>query len=288
MTKKVSRLSERAMLVSLTTHEWTGRKKDKKISSDICVQQNAKQDAGAWWTYLVPQSELQPITATRTRAVNAHYEMTLPWFDHGLRILPSDMFMKYREKLTKLIAEHRKAVNTFIKRWPSIMNREAAKERLGKLAEGQQLPTTAEIREKFGIELNIMAMPDSADFRVNVGDDEIENVRQQITETFQNSVGRATAELWTRLADLVNSVEKSMAERDKTFRNSLITNLKEFCELIPSYNVTDDTNLDAVRKDVLEKLANLNPEDLREIPNNRKKAAKDAKAILDKINDYLK
>jgi len=190
--------------------------------------------------------------------------------------------------VNKCIDEHTKAVDTLIKRWPSIMSREAFKERLGKLAEGQHLPTTAEIREKFGIELNIMPMPNSADFRINVGNDEIENVRQQIAETYEHSIGRATTELWTRLAELVNNVLDKTIVNNKTFRNSIITNLKEFCELIPSYNVTDNENLDAVRKDVLNKLANLDPEDLRDINETRKKAAKDAKAILDKINDFLK
>jgi len=287
MKTTTNKLSERAMLIHISGHAWSGRKKDQKISTEVCVRANAEKDAGAWWTYLVPESELRPINSAYGRVYRRFCDLTAPWLDGGIRILPSDLFFKFREELGKLIAEHDKAVDKFLReRWPTIIVNH--NKRLGNLAHNTPLPSAADLKRKFYISQDILPIPEMSDFRVKMGDEELADVRQEVERSMNEMMVKAIQHVWDRLANLVGKVAETMGQSDRTFRNSLISNLKEFCELIPKFNLTDDVDLEAIRNQVVSTLVSLDPEDLREIPNKRKAAAKDAKAILDKINDFLK
>ena len=41
-----------------------------------------------------------------------------------------------------------------------------------------------------------------------------------------------------------------MADPKKVFRDSLVENARELCELLPKLNMTDDPNLEAIRKEL--------------------------------------
>lgn len=283
--EKTKRLSERAMLIRLSTHEWTGKKKDKALSEEMCRRKNTASDVIDAVIKLVPQSQLKPVNIARGRVYRRHRELTLPWMHGGLNILPSEMFFEYREEMQKVIKMHTAEVESLISRWPEIIK--ANKSRLGDIGE-VGLPTTNDIRRMFRIETDIMPVPEITDFRINAGEEEVQAIRTQIEETFNAGVTKYTQELYDRLGELVAKIHETMSERDKGFRDSLITNLKKFCTRIPKYNLSDDKKLEEIRKDILDQLADLDPEDLREIPNQRKKAAKSAEDILAKIANYTK
>ena len=283
---KTNRLSERAMLIHMSGHQWTGRKKDKAVTQNVCTLENADKDAGAWWTYLVPPKELQPINSAWGRCYRRFTELTLPWMDGGMRILPSAMYMEFRAEMQKLTIAYDEAVDEFIKRWPDIVQHSS--KRLGKLGSGHRMPTTAELKGKFYIGQDILPVPEITDFRVELADEEAETIRTQVVSGIQAGITRSTTDLYARLSDLVVDVAETMNQPDKKFRNTIITKLKKFCEMMPKYNITDNAELNKLKDEVMAKLAALDPEDLREIPNHRKKAGKDAKDILAKISDYMK
>jgi hypothetical protein len=284
--EQINRLSERAMLVRVSGSQWTGRKKDKSITKDVCKVKDAQQDAGSWWTYLVPPSELKPITRARFYCFHVYFRYTLPWLDGGLRILPSAMFLEYSKEMRKAIADHNKAVSEFLKRYPKLVGE--ARGRLGNLLDGQHLPDVREIRTKFAVNQQLLPMPSVNDFRADVGNEEIEEVKKQITASLTELTEKAMSSLWDELAELVGKIADTMGEPKKVFRDSLIQNLKDFCELVPKMNLVDDNRLEQIRKDTVKRLANLKPDNLRHDKKDRKKAHKDAKDILQKVNDFLK
>ena len=272
------------MLVHLKISLWTGRTKDKKVSSEVCVVKESDSDAGAWWTYLIPKNDFCKVQQTGFQCRLRHHQLTLPWMDGGLRILPADMFMKYTEEMRKVVSDYEEAVNDFLKEYPTIVAR--AKKRLGKLLEGKQLPSASEIKPKFAVHQDILPIPRASDFRCQLNSDEVEDIRRNIATSIETMTEKAMTNLWEQFASLVEKVEKTMKEPKKVFRDSLITNLKDFCELIPKMNLTNDNNLEELRKMAAEKLAELKPLDLRESKKDRKKAHKSAKEIMEKIKDY--
>ena len=283
---KQNRLSERAMLVRLSGHQWTGQKKDKMATHSSCVANQAKEDAISVIVNLMPPSELKPVTSAWGRVYRKFHELTLPMYDGGLRVLPSAMYMSFRSEMQELTRAYHDAVDVLIKRWPEIIK--ASPDRLGKLASNHRLPSAADLKSRFWIGQDILPMPEISDFRLDMPDEVAEDVMAEIARGINAGTANSTIELYSRLSDLVGEVAETMGQPDKKFRDTIITKLKKFCDVIPKYNITDNAELNKVRDEVVAKLAGLDPEDLREIPNHRKKAGKDAKDILAKISGYMK
>ena len=58
---------------------------------------------------------------------------------------------------------------------------------------------------------------------------------------------------------------EKLADSDKIFRDSLINNLCDLCDLLPKLNITGDKNLDNMRKEIEQQLCRYMPENLRQI-----------------------
>ena len=277
-------LSEKAMLVSVNFSFWTGKTKDSKVTAEVIVTKKSARDAGAWLTNLVSKSDLGNVESARSKVRETHYRYSLPWMDGGLRILPSAMFMKYREEMSKAIAEHDKALAAFLREYPAIVKR--AKKRLGSLLEGKTLPSVSEVKRKFAIRQDILPIPAMGDFRCELSGDEADEIRKNVAKSIESMTERAVANIWEQFTTLIEKIEKTMKDPKKVFRDTLISNLTDFCELIPKMNLTNDNKLETLRKEAIAKLAELKPIDLRESKADRKKAHKSAKEILTKMKGY--
>lgn len=281
---KTIQLSERAMLVQLKVSVWSGRTKDKKVSNEVKTFKKAEDDAGAWWTYLIPKKAISQIWACEMYCRSLHYKLTLPWNDEGQRILSSDMYMDYMKQMRKATQKFDEAVETFLKEYPTIMA--SARKRLGDLYDGKTLPSIDNIRGKFGHSVEVFPLPRSEDFRVNLNNDDVKEIQNQITNSINSKMNEAMAELWNRLAQMVEKIAITLSEPKKIFRDSLISNLKEFCELVPKLNITSNKELENMRKEIIEQLAELKPDNLRESKKERKEASQKAKDVLEKIKGF--
>jgi len=227
---------------------------------------------------------MRDVYSTLSKCRATHKNLTLPWNDGGCRILPAAMFMKYSEAMRKAKTDYEEAVNEFLKGYPDII--EHAHERLGNLLKGKTFPSAAEIKHKFGVIQEIYPLPDSSDFRVDLAGEDVKEIRNQMKISIDTTIQKAMTDIWLRLAGLIEKVEQTLKQPKKVFRDSLINNLKDFCELIPKLNLTNDTQLESIRQETVKRLAQLKPDNLREGKQERKAAAKTAKEVLEKMKAY--
>ena len=277
------KLNEKAMLVGIGFSRWTGKTMDRNVSVEVLNSKGASDGGGNWWTHLIPKKDMRKITTAYNRCKKVHSEMTLPWSDNGLRVLPASMFMEYRKAIQECVEEFDSAVEDFLKTYPKL--KQNAHSRLGDLLKGKVLPTTSELRCKFGVRQEILPIPSVQDFRIDLSDADIDEVKQQITETLSDATSKAVAGVWDRLAELVDKIGSTLKKPDKIFRDSLIKNLADFCKLIPKFNMTNDESLEKMRQEIIQSLTKLDPQDLRESKGKRKKAAKSAKTLIKKMED---
>jgi len=280
----MNNLNRRAMLVSLNISVWQGHFKDKSVTQEITTTKQAENDAGSWWTYLIPPRDLKPIVNAADDARNLMYKLTLPWNDNGVRILPSKMFLDFNKQMREKLNKYDEAVEEFIKQYPQII--EHAKKRLGKLP-AKRIPEISEIKNKFGYSLNIYPLPDAGDFRAEVDESVVEEIKNKITSSITTASEKAINKIWQQLYELVEKVENTLSDPNKKFKNSLITNLSEFCALMPKLDITEDDNLEKIRQEVMDKIAKMYPDTLREAKVIRQNTAKAARELKEKIKDYL-
>ena len=60
-----------------------------------------------------------------------------------------------------------------------------------------------------------------------------------------------------------------------------------YAVLLPRLNITDDPDLEAMRREIESAVCNYEPSDLRENKEIRKDAAKEASDILEKMAEYM-
>lgn len=280
----MSNLSEKAMLVHLRISMSLFHIKDSRVSQEVKTVKNADYDTGNWWTYLIPKKELDGIVRAAGKCRAVVDSMTLPWNDSGDRILPSELYFDFTQKLRKATDEYDSEVEKFIKAYPDILQRN--QKRLGNLNNTAKFPTITEVHSKFGHYTDIFPLPNAKDFRVSLSDADVQGIRENMESSINAKIGNAMASIWQELAELVSKIESTLSEPDRIFRNTLIDNLKDFCTMIPKLNIVQDTKLEDMRKELADKLANLHPTTLRDNPDVRKQAAKDAKDALEKMKQF--
>ena len=285
MTHTKAQLSKKAMLVRLHISSWSGRAKDTVVTNEVTATKKASKDAGAWWTYLVPKTDMKEINDAVKKCRNIWWECTLPWNDDGCRIMSSTMFLKYRDRIKAAEVEFMAAVDRFVDRYPDIVQH--AKDRLGDLANTKQLPSQYDIRSRFGLQQTILPLPFGTDFRVDLSETDVSAIRDQIEADCNAAITKAMTDIWCRLNEMVQKMHKTLKDPKKIFRDTLVTNITDFCKLIPDLNITDDDNLNALRDEVLAELTKLKPDDLRKNQHQRKDISTKAEKILKKMEGYM-
>jgi hypothetical protein len=282
----MAKLNEKAMLVHLRVSMWTGSKKDSRVSSKVCHEYEAEQDAGSWWTYFIPKKELKEVQSAANRLRNEWKRKTLPWMDEGVRIIPSELFLDYSTRMREAMERYNQEVENFLDRYPTIIANMPS--RLKGLLDNKNMPTVTEVRMKFGARMGISPIPDATDFRVDLGEEEMMEIRKQSEETMREMASKAMGSVWKQLTDMVAKIEATLSDPDKKFKDSLLGNLIDLCIQLPKLNLVEDQNLEEVRKEAINKLCVLakDMEELRKNKVERKAAAKTAKELMEKMSAY--
>jgi hypothetical protein len=278
-------LSERAMLVSLNISQWSARKYDRKVSDKIAVEFHTKGDSGRYNKILIAQEAIKKIQTIVGVARNFHYENTLPWRDDGARILPSDNYFTYTQRMREYRGQFESSVNDFINNYDSYVDE--ARDRLNGMFKAEDYPLKEDLPKKWGFEVTINPIPNAADFRVALQEEDILAIKEDIERRLQEAQKRAMDDLWRRLYEVVKHMANKLSDKDGKFKDSLVGNVVDLCSLLPSLNFGKDSKLEELRWEVESRLCGYNPDELRNNKNIRSEIAKNAQDILNTMNGYL-
>ena len=273
-TKSSSKLHEDAptlasasMLVEVNISNWVGRKKDKRASEDVVTQNHAAAGVANVNKKLLADSDnlraiQQHVTATRS----AHANMTMPWSNSGLRLLPTAQYFKYQQTMTDMQNEFERLITNFLDSY----NDEVidVQMKLGDLFSRDDYPTTEDLERKFGFSINYMPLPDAGDFRIDIGNEALAEVKQQYSEFYAKQYSTAMNDVWTRLHKALTSMsdrlDYSSKEDKKVFRDTLVSNVTDMIELLRVCNVTNSTQMSAMADSLEEAMSGVTPDALRE------------------------
>jgi hypothetical protein len=269
-------IQNKAMLVTLSVSCWTARKQDKRVSAEVEASHNAK-DAGRYNKDLVSKAHLDPLTQYASLIRAYHYKMTLPWMDNGARLLPSKLFMEYSAELRTMKQEYANRVSTFVQAYPSRV--QEARQRLGTMFQPDDYPEASELYGKFDVELDIMPVPNGADFRVDVGDAERARIASDISERVAKRQGAALRSAWDRVRESVGRVSSCLSSPKARIFDSLTGNLEDLVRILPGLNIGEDADMERVCERIVNSLI-VDPERLRRSAALRSKVCAEADAIL--------
>jgi hypothetical protein len=279
------KLQEKAMLINLSISQWTGKKHDPKATREVIENYHAAPDSGRFMKQLVDHEAVQKYQKAANEARLWHYRNSLPWGDDGSRILPAKNYLHYMEKMRLFKTTFDASARDFIAIFPALVNR--AVNELNGLFNPADYPTQAQLERKFGFSTAVNPLPEKDDFRVNLNQDEVEAIRQNIEDRLKFNIQDAMKDAWTRLFDSVKHLADKLKDKDAIFRDSIITNIKDLCELLPRLNVTEDPDLDRMISEVMAAFGDTDPDDLRKLEMARKATSIEADALLEKMKGYI-
>lgn len=281
----------RAMLVRLAVTGWDARRFDRKVTKETNERNAASPEAGRYNKHLLGGKTASPTHADAVSkggaARQTFYAQTLPWADEGWRLLPTKNYEAFTDAMRRSRAEFDQAVEAFLADYPSL--RETARELLNGMYREEDYPSVDALRGKFSYSIEFSPVPSEGDFRLDLPADQLIEIERSTKARVEGATKAAMEEAWTRLRESVEKLRERLTGVDargkrkgqpKTFRDTLIDNVANLADALTRLNVTDDPDLEAMRKRVAEELAELEPKKLRDDPQARQAAAKSADDIL--------
>jgi hypothetical protein len=277
-------LNDRALLVQLSISQWTARKYDKKATRQVADANGTTMDAGRYNKALLPMNDLLDNIHKKTTHIRSKfYDNTLPWGIEGTMMLPTANYLNFMSEFRKERGEWNTLVDTFWQNYDGLVSN--AQRILGSLYDHSDYPSSADIRQKFHMDMAVFPVP-STDFRVSIGSDELTRIQQDVERRVQEAQSKAMTEVWQRLHDRVKHMAEKLADPKAIFRDSMIENAREICALLPRLNFSDDPNLEAMRQQVEAALLK-HPDALRNDPDLRRDTAAEAKKIMDAMSVFM-
>ena len=271
-----------ACICELNISVWTARKHDKAASREVKFDKGAHSDdaASVNKNLMAGMANLKKVTDFVAATRSNFYTMTLPWSDSGQRLIPMAQFFELKQWINTQEIEFNSIVGEFLREYPTLISAQAFQ--LGALFNRNEYPSVDEIRHKFGFRVGFLPLPQAGDFRVDATAEVINEMEEQYKETLNTRIQQVNEDLWERL----HSTIKHMADRmgvgadgkKNIFRDSMVDNAVDLCDLLKRLNITNDQKLEKARASLESALLGVDATELR------KEGAREEMAIkLDSI-----
>jgi hypothetical protein len=261
------------MLVELNISVWTANKLDRGATDNVTNNANAVKNAAQVRKNLMAGTSQRKEIADHAAACRLwHNVKTLPWADKGARLLPTSLFLDYKQEANDRRDKFNRMVEDFIDAYPALV--QTSHNYLGNLFDPADYPDAEEVRTKFGFRLVFAPVPESGDFRLDLPAQEMDEVKRGYEESFKDRLADAMQDPWDRLHKMLTGMSEKLADKEgdeskKRYHDSLIDNAVELCGVLTHLNVTSDPELEQARRSLERVIAGADIEVIRENPGSR-------------------
>lgn len=276
-------IASAAMVVDFNASVWTARKKDRKASDDITnMNYAAKGVANVSKNLLGDCEELRAVQKFAANVRNIHYSMTMPWSDNGSRLLTTAQYFRYNTVMTDLQNEFRRLVDAFLQEYEWEITRAQAK--LGDMFNRDEYPTRDSLETKFGFRVSYTPLPEAGDFRIDIGNEAMDQIKSQYESHYISAIQTAMNDIWHKLHDNLTTLIRQLDVNDEGKGNRLYDSVfdraLELTEMLGTCNVTQDSQMEAMRQQLERALRGTNLDRIKKSPTLRENTRKDLTAAL--------
>ena len=276
-------LRNKAMMVQLTISAWTGKVQDKRITTEI-HQQHQARDAGRFTKNLLEKKDLGEITGIIQEARLFHDTNSLPWLT-PFRLMTVEGFDHYNNRMIALKARYDQAVIDFIKCYPETIERN--RERLNGMFNADDYPASHELEDRFSFKVRYQPIPNEADFRIDLHQDHVEAMKRDLMAEQQELVDLAARKLWIWLKEAVQRAHEALDNPKGRLYQTTFGRFGELAQTITMLNLTEDRTLEDLATETRTLMEAIDLDRVKSEPTLRKETAQETNALLDKINAYL-
>lgn len=288
------KLQERALLTSLHLGSWGGQAVDRQVTEETAEAHNADaKDSGRYNKQLISRKALREVLGKVAVTRQTHKILTLPW-DDSSRILSAQGYNHYTQQMRMRRLAVEAAAKKLGETFPEHIKE--AKIRLGSMFNRDDYPDAAEVAKKYYVDVEVKPIPEAGDFRTKLADNTIKALSKDIERRTQERIQNAVKDVFERVADVTAKMADRLSNYEpkqgedtakNTFRDSLVYNVTELADLLPSLNITGDERLDELAKRLKADLGEHSPDVLRSDAKLRKTTALKAQQLAKKVGQYL-
>jgi len=265
----VPTLHEAAVLASLSISVPTLSKLDRSASDEVTSSKRADKGTARVNKSLVNKQHLKELTQIRDAARNFHYAQTVPWGDLGLGLLTNERLIDYKNRLAQHEAEFWQAVNEFLDKWDSLVLQ--AQLELGDLYNPHDYPSRDRLAGKFKFRVSFEPVPAPGavdDIRTNLPDTVRREMKRQYEELMEERSRDVAKRIWEKLYTPLKNMSDRLDDQDpdgkpNRFKSTLVDNVLEIVELMKAFNLTNDPEMDRVRRELRDALTGVTTDGLK-------------------------
>jgi hypothetical protein len=278
-------ISASAVLVELNISVWPASKIDREITNQVNASASAHKDASQTKKNLFAGTSLRADIekfAARVRLYNNQH--TLPWADKGERMLPTKLFMEYKQTMNGYERTFEMLCDNFFDQYETLV--QEAKTNLGAMYKAEDYPDLTEVRSKFSFRRSVKPLPEAGDFRLDVPANDLEEMKQAYEAQYAEKLADAMRTPWERLHEVLLGMSKKLedsGDAKKRYHDSLLSNPLELCELLTKLNVTNDPKLEDARRQVELAMLGADIDGVKDDPTVRENLKSKVDAILGKF-----
>lgn len=282
-------ISSSAVLVELNISVWTANKLDKSATEAVLSNNSASKDSAQVRKNLMAGTDKRKkISDYAAKARLYHNQTTLSWSDKGARLLPTSLFMEYKQNMNVYQQNMNTMIEDFYANYADLI--ELSKHHMGDLFNPYDYPSIEELRNKFGFRLVFSPLPEGGDFRLDIPKADMEELGQQYESAFNDRLKDAMREPWEKLHKTLTHISEKLTdvegddETKKRYHDTLITNAQDLCGLLTHLNVTKDPMLEQARRSLELTMLGIDIEAIKESPDVRSSVKAKVDDILNKFN----
>lgn len=256
-----------AAIVELNVSTWTARKLDRNASKEVKVSKGANSDDAARVNknLLAGMDNLKRVTDFVALTRNEFYRLTLPWSDSGQRLVPMMQFFELKQWINDSEDTFNKLVAEFLRDYPTLISAQAFQ--LGALFDRNEFPDVEEIATKFRFKVGFLPLPSTGDFRIDAPNEVISGMQKEYEAMYNERIAQVNQDLWTRLHDTLKHMSDRLGYdstgKAKIFRDSMVENAVELCDMLKRLNVTNDPKLEKARAGLESALLGVDASEIR-------------------------
>ena len=280
-------IASSAVLVELNISVWPANKVDREMTETVNTNASAVRDASQTRKNLFAGTTLRKdIEKLAARIRLYHNQNTLPWADKGQRLLPTKLFMEYKQTMNSYEVQFSQLCNNFFVEYPRLVAE--AQQHLGTMYRAEDYPDLEDVRMKFGFRKAFDPIPESGDFRLDVSAQDLEEVKAGYEAKFDERLAEAMRTPWERLHAVLTSMSEKLKDEEgvdskKRYHDSLVTNAQDLVGLLDKMNITNDPKLEEARKQLELTMLGADIETIKESSHARESMKNKVDAILQKF-----
>ena len=233
---------------------------------------------------------IKPVRAGMGRMSKENFRWGIPW-DSPWAIHPNQNIDKVVPILEEMKEENRALYDAFCDDYPNVLEDRVAK--AGDLVSIDNFPTADELRGKWYVEIERGVLPDAAsDIRAGWSHKQMEEykaaTKKQTERYARQAVITLLREVRAPIENIVDKAARYEGGRSGRFvTKTFIGNVHDVVDKMIPMNLADDPEIEALRKEIIDGICDLDPKDLREDKDALKEAGKKAQAIVQKTDKII-